>query len=429
MSTNHGKGVTYSLALEIFFPGIPSINLSETFPMGNMQSMDSSNHEVSCTTEPSSIVPNQLVEIPVVEDNDLPPIRLIDFDDFARRTSFPRYPENKDITLILEKIDRENAFIVFISHCWLRGWSGAVGWDGRPHPDNPRNEKFVLCKRGILQAWRSLAPRMKKCYVWLDFGCMNQDADPAGELKQLHDIVGSCDCLFTPIVQSDFNWRFNPCYENIYLEYMAEAWNVGPHAYLNRGWTRVEMLYASTIPLNSPTHGERYEKFAEGMKFQHGIGRRPHLLFGTHELKKALPVIIIPPLSNSYFEDFHPEKGNVSYENDRVKIRSLVKWIQPLVTKGVCGYDGEYNESNEKHGLGTETYPNGNFYTGMFENNKRHGIGKLQRSDGGWYEGDWKDDEMSGHGTFHVASGDVYIGEFSKGLCLRRKLGGWLLPR
>lgn len=298
----------------------------------------------------------------------------------------------------------------------LRGWPGAEGWEGRPHPDNKKHEKFDLCKRGILQAWRSLAPKMTKCYIWLDFGCMNQDADPAGELKQLHDIVGSSDCLFTPIVQSDFNWRFNPCYENIYLEYMAEAWNTGPHAYLNRGWTRVEMLYASTIPLSHVRNGERIEKFAEGMKFQYGLGRRPHLLYGTRELKKSLPVIIIPPLSNSYFDEFHPEKGHVSYEQDLIKIRSLVNWIQPLVTKGNSGYDGEYNELNRKHGLGTEIYPNGNIYTGSFQNNKRHGLGKLQRSDGGWYEGDWQDDEMSGSGTFHVASGDIYVGEFKKGV-------------
>ena len=370
----------------------------------------------SSSSSSSSLVNRISTSVKETSNNELPPIRVIDYNDFARRKSFPRYPENKDITLLIDTIDKENSFLVFISHCWLRGWPGAVGWSGRPHPDNEKNEKFYLCKKGIVQAWKSLAPHMKKCYIWLDFGCMNQDADPAGELKQLHDIVGSCDCLFTPIVQqSDFNWRFNPCYENIYVEYMADAWKTGPYAYLNRGWTRVEMLYASTIPL-CYKYTKRSEKFAEGMKYQHSLGHRPHLLYGTHELKKSLPVIVIPPLSNSYFEDFHPEKGYVSYEQDRIKIRSLVQWIQPMVTKGTSGYEGEYNEDKEKHGMGTEIYPNGNIYTGTFQHGKRQGKGKLQRSDGGYYEGDWNNDEISGIGTFYVASGDVYVGEFQNGI-------------
>ena len=34
-----------------------------------------------------------------------------------------------------------------------------------------------------------MAPGVKKCYLWLDFGCMDQDGNPAGELKQLDEIV------------------------------------------------------------------------------------------------------------------------------------------------------------------------------------------------------------------------------------------------
>lgn len=61
-----------------------------------------------------------IVEIPSIgiEKDALPPIRLIDYKDFARRTSFPRYPENKDITVVLDKINKDDSFVVFISHCW-----------------------------------------------------------------------------------------------------------------------------------------------------------------------------------------------------------------------------------------------------------------------------------------------------------------------
>jgi hypothetical protein len=66
-------------------------------------------------------------------DSSLLPIRLINFNDFCALNTFPRFPENKDIVVEADPkfIDRGNCFIVFVSHCWLRGWNGAVGWDGR----------------------------------------------------------------------------------------------------------------------------------------------------------------------------------------------------------------------------------------------------------------------------------------------------------
>jgi hypothetical protein len=60
-----------------------------------------------------------------------PTVKLIDFEDFCRLQSFPRNPENKNLIVDFQKIDRNDSLIIFISHCWLRGWSGAEGWDGR----------------------------------------------------------------------------------------------------------------------------------------------------------------------------------------------------------------------------------------------------------------------------------------------------------
>ena len=79
----------------------------------------------------------------------LPPIRLIAFQLFKEIGDFPRYPENKNIYEGLNTIDRSINLIVFISHCWLRGWSGAEGWDGKPHPDNANGDKYRLCVEGI----------------------------------------------------------------------------------------------------------------------------------------------------------------------------------------------------------------------------------------------------------------------------------------
>ena len=186
----------------------------------------------------------------------LPPIRLIDFEVFKSLKSFPRYPDTKEV-VELDHIDREISFIVFISHCWLRGWEGAEGYDKKPHPDNKTHDKFKLCRRGISMAWNQLAPGMKKCYVWLgnifyllnliyllqlsDFGCMDQDSDPAGELKQLDKIVEACDCLFTPLYHEDLDWELSPVFEDIYKEYKSAAWIGEKYGYLSRGWCRVEM--------------------------------------------------------------------------------------------------------------------------------------------------------------------------------------------
>ena len=66
----------------------------------------------------------------------LPPVRLIPFDIFKQLGQMPRCPENRDILVNYEDTIRDESLYIFMSHCWLRGWSGAPGWDGRPHPDN-----------------------------------------------------------------------------------------------------------------------------------------------------------------------------------------------------------------------------------------------------------------------------------------------------
>ena len=61
----------------------------------------------------------------------LAPIRLID-------CSFPRYSENHNITTTSDTVmvHRDSSLIIFISHCWLRGY------DGRPHPDSKNGDKL-----------------------------------------------------------------------------------------------------------------------------------------------------------------------------------------------------------------------------------------------------------------------------------------------
>ncbi len=64
---------------------------------------------------------------------------------------------------------------------------------------------YVFSTITLQCTWENVASRMKHCYLWIDFTCINQNQDPAGELKFLDDIVAVSDCIFTPCVDND--WR------------------------------------------------------------------------------------------------------------------------------------------------------------------------------------------------------------------------------
>lgn len=308
-------------------------------------------------------------------DEHLPPIRLIDFNLFADRTSFPRFPENRDLCTTLDVIDRDNALVIFISHCWMRGWSEAEGWDGKPHPDNVSNDKFNLTVAAVTRIKHNMAPGMRKVYLWMDFACMDQDGDPAGELKQLDEIVRNCDLIFTPIFDKDPDiWALpDGGWTNIYEEYMSPNWSGKTYGYVSRGWCRVEMFYAANIPTKNSL--ERIEKFAAGLKHHAANGVRPHILYGTKDARVNNPFRVLPPLQNALFEQLHPAKGSLSVPSDASIIERLIDELRPYMKTVLVGYVGEKNENGQAHGVGTWTYPDGNRYEGQYQNDIRHGHG------------------------------------------------------
>ena len=81
-----------------------------------------------------------------------------------------------------------------------------------------------------------MAPDIEHVFLWLDFGCINQDGNPAGELKQLDKIVEMSDAIFTPIVDYEAEeWRLHGNPQELLVNYKAKLWFDGEHAYLNRG--------------------------------------------------------------------------------------------------------------------------------------------------------------------------------------------------
>jgi hypothetical protein len=347
------------------------------------------------------------------ENPPLPPIRLIDFNAFVALGTMPRYPENKDLCVTLDSVDRSDSLIVFISHCWLRGWSGAEGWDGRAHPDNAKGDKYRLCVEGIERVKKQLAPGMSRCYIWLDYGCIDQNGDPAGELKQLDEIVRNSDCIFTPIAEEG---SLPDTIYSYYEDYQSTLWNGETYGYVNRAWCRVEMLYAANIPLvsdvivgsDSGTSRYRSDKFAAGFKHHIANGVRPHIVYDMIPNK---PPTILPPLQNSYFDMLNPQTGSLSVESDRAKIKELILALKPYIKQVKVGFEGDMVHG-VKHGNGKYIYADGDIYEGEWKDGKKHGNGKYIYANGDIYEGEWKDDKQHGNGKYIYANGAIYEGEW-----------------
>ena len=84
----------------------------------------------------------------------------------------------------------------------------------------------------------------------------------------------------------------------------------------------------------------------------------------------------------------------------------------PIVMEGGIVYTGEWNRADEKHGRGTQIWPDGSKYEGYWQHGKSTGLGRLIHADGDVYTGQWKEDMACGQGTYHHTNGAVYEGEW-----------------
>lgn len=289
-----------------------------------------------------------------------PPILYIDFDQLKILNEFPRCgdpskPYNLNLGFDIRNLPLGEVLLIFVSHCWMRGGKGPTGMyetDLRPHPDNEEHHKFALLLAAVERVHQGMAPDAKKIYLWIDFCCINQDGDPAGELKQLDQIVAYSDCILTPLVDEEWDqWELDYTLGRIFVDYKAKRWNEGKYAYLNRGWCRVEMMYASIVALFDHKDSARINIFRAGLKFSIEHDRRLHILFGDREFHKNASPISVPPLLFSFFETYNPTGSNsfVSYEPDRDKIASLVEDIKPFIQPWEIGYVGDRNSEGESY--------------------------------------------------------------------------------
>lgn len=248
------------------------------------------------------------------------PIALIDFKDFKLNGSIPRRPNNERMIFDSSRIDRNSSFIVFLSHCWLRGYPGAPGYDINegPHPDNSSGEKHKMFVQAIERAWTELAPGMSRCFIWADFSCIDQEGDAGGELKQLDAIIGICDCIATVVIGIP---EVSPIQQEgpNHLSFNMSSWNTGTHAYLNRAWCRTEMIYGALVPVITDT--SRLSKMSGALKSFHQEGKRPHLLYTTKEYDSRASAHVLSPVDVHLFD---PTRGHLSKETDRQYISQLM---------------------------------------------------------------------------------------------------------
>ena len=171
-------------------------------------------------------------------------------------------------------LNLSTAFVVFISHAWYRDPKGT-----HSRPDNKSNDAFTLCKIGIRQLYSTQAAMLPRCFVWLDYSCV-QHPDWADWVKhrqriststsalqkqqhfdssailastesrrpssffsgsnsltyehlKLDIIMRCCDCMFTPVTSPEA-WKVLTVSLGHTLPNPVEGWNKTSSCYVNR---------------------------------------------------------------------------------------------------------------------------------------------------------------------------------------------------
>lgn len=70
------------------------------------------------------------------------PIRVIALSEFKSLGEFPRFPDNRNIPVDVDTVDK---MVTFFCLYWLRGYPGAPGYDTRPRPDSASHDKYRFC--------------------------------------------------------------------------------------------------------------------------------------------------------------------------------------------------------------------------------------------------------------------------------------------
>jgi hypothetical protein len=245
--------------------------------------------------------------------------------------------------------------------------------------------------------------------LWIDFSCIDQDNVPETDLLGLEYVIAECDLLLTPVVDPDHEtWSIPPRWEDVFDEYRAEEWR----AYWTRAWCRLEVMLAATLPVRGS--GSRLSEFKSGvLRNALGVGRRPHVLFGSKELALGTGPLFLPPLLHRHLELYAPEKGSMTVARDKAIISRIClkakRFVEPAEDER---YEGQLSPDGQAQGRGRKFWGSGKVYEGEFHAGQPHGHGRCRYAHWDVYEGQWQAGKRHGHGKQLYANGETYEGQW-----------------
>jgi hypothetical protein len=325
------------------------------------------------------------------EPIEVEPICLIDFDDFKALGVYSKFPENKNIAHDVTTLDLSDALVIFISHVWLRSRPSMEGYKAYPRPDTELNEQYKLCVAGIESLLLSNKVALKKCYLWIDYGCLNQrdpellkEADGTTKKvnrlqeidRRLGQIMYYCDCMFTPDTTLAELVRTNSLNDRKKIE------NSGHSGYLNRGWCSLEMFHATFIPLSKASQVKQ-QFVSRALDHAFDLKRRPHFVYGAKEMTHEKAPLIVPAMQRSSIKTQDPVLGYYTHEEDVKVVKVLMHELAYHYMKPVkLGYQGNTDAKGLRHGHGRYVFPSGGVYEGGYQTGLKHGFGRFEMASG-----------------------------------------------
>ena len=330
------------------------------------------------------------------------------------------------------------------------------------HPDDAERRKFHLIVSAIDKLRgnaRTLLPDRTEVALWIDWCCIDQDKRAerdswvAKEVRNMHNLIASCDFVLTPIVDPDHKkWKYPEAWAPSQgisqaaslaysrgravkldqddneeeeeapaetgtmfgvgkkkqraplYQYLAEEWAM----YWSRAWCGTEAFLTATMRHAKPDQAIVLRgALANAIK----MGKRAHLVYGTKEMEEGLFPVFLPPCLTSVLDEWQPvHYGFLGREADKVFLTELLDLGKKHLAVSRYDKDGD-GDLDEKeisamdHSTEEEGWNGG--YAGRGD-----GHGRYVNPDGSWVEGDFVKSQLCGKGRSMDATGEIYEGEF-----------------
>lgn len=145
------------------------------------------------------------------------------------------------------------------------------------------------------------------------------------------------------------------------------------------------MFYALHVDVT--VDDQRVAKMAGALRQHASLQIRPHMLYGSTELRTNRAPLLLPRLQNMQFAQYDPRKGVLTSESDLATINALTEALMPKLQHQKAGWHGPLDANGRPAGVGVLVFDSGSVYEGEMKDGKCHGKGKMRLASGGVYEG------------------------------------------